>query len=365
MQLQNLINAPASNDWQVLQSVFPPDWKELAKTTKALRQLRKNKSPEDLLRILLIHIGCGYSLRETVARARLAGLMELSDVGLLKRLRKSGPWLHALAQKMLFTENRPVPDTHNKIIRIFDASIIREPGKSGSQWRLHFGLQLPGVGCDFFEITPSKGDGTGESFTRFPINKNDYVIADRGYCSTAGIFYVVKKCKAHVLVRNISNRAYLNPEGGQFDTLRHLRTLKTAGAIGSWPVCLQNEAGKIVTGRLCAVRKTKDAIVQSQKSVCEIARKKQKKLARDTLEHAKYVVVFTTFPENEFNTNEILEWYRVRWQVELVFKRFKSIAEVGHLPKHDPESSKAWLYGKLFFALAIERVMHLASNFSP
>ena len=43
--------------------------------------------------MLLIHLGGGHSLRETVLRARQAGLAELSDVALLKRVRKSGEWL--------------------------------------------------------------------------------------------------------------------------------------------------------------------------------------------------------------------------------------------------------------------------------
>ena len=84
-------------DWKVLLSVFPEDWEQLAHTTGALKGLRKNKSAEKLLRTLLLHIGCGYSLRETVARARVSGLAELSDVALLKRLRKAGPWLQGLA----------------------------------------------------------------------------------------------------------------------------------------------------------------------------------------------------------------------------------------------------------------------------
>ena len=57
-----------------------------------------------------------------------------------------------------------------------------------------------------------------------------------------------------------------------------------------------------------------------------------------------------------FADEEVLEWYRTRWQVELVFKRFKSLAQLGHLPKHDDESAKAWLYGKLLVALLVEKL---------
>ena len=38
---------------------------------------------------------------------------------------------------------------------------------------------------------------------------------------------------------------------------------------------------------------------------------------------------------------EIMELYRARWQIELVFKRLKSLTELGHLKKHDPEAARS------------------------
>ena len=83
-------------DWDVLSTFFPADWRGLAVESGALKGLRKDNSADGLLRVLLMHLGCGHSLRETVARARQAGLADLSDVALMKRLRKSRDWLHAL-----------------------------------------------------------------------------------------------------------------------------------------------------------------------------------------------------------------------------------------------------------------------------
>jgi len=85
----------------------------------------------------------------------------------------------------------------------------------------------------------------------------------------------------------------------------------------------------------------------------------------ETLVIAEYVVLFTTFPSDDFSPTDVLQWYRMRWQVELVFKRFKQIAQLGHLPKHDEESSQAWLYGKLFVALLTEKLISHARALSP
>jgi len=81
------INA-ADEDWNLLTSFFPSNWKELARTTGALK-LRQDKSDECSLRVLLMHLGYGYSMRETVVRAKEVQWANVSDVALLKHLRKS------------------------------------------------------------------------------------------------------------------------------------------------------------------------------------------------------------------------------------------------------------------------------------
>ena len=120
-----------------------------------------------------------------------------------------------------------------------------------------------------------------------------------------------------------------------------------------------------MAGRVCALRKTQEAIRIARKSLRKRASRKGSKLQPQTLEFAKYVIVFTTFPVAEFTAAEILEWYRTRWQVDLVFKRFKSLAQLGHLPKHGDESAKTWPYGKLFAALLVEKLIAHARANSP
>ena len=85
----------------------------------------------------------------------------------------------------------------------------------------------------------------------------------------------------------------------------------------------------------------------------------------NALLYAQYVMVLTTFPEENFSAEQILEYYRYLWQIELVFKRFKQIAQLGHLPKYHDDSAKAWLYGKLFVALLTEKLIQHARAVSP
>ena len=120
-----------------------------------------------------------------------------------------------------------------------------------------------------------------------------------------------------------------------------------------------------IAGRVCALRKSAEAIRLAQQKIRRDAARKGTQVQPATLRFAEYVIVFTTFPEPPFSAADVLEWYRLRWQVELVFKRFKSLAQLGHLPKYDDESAKAWLYGKLFVALLVEKLLHHARTISP
>lgn len=355
----------ADEDWNLLVSFFPDKWKRLAELTGALKGLRQDKSEENYLRVLLMHLGCGFSMRETVVRAKQAELADLSDVALLKRLRKSKDWLHHLCCELF--EERGIKSQAPSVtsLRLIDATVVKEPGPTGSQWRVHYSLCWPTLRCDYFKLTATEGKGTGESLQQYPIKAGDFILVDRGYCHAHGIHFVAAK-KAWVTVR-------LNPQGIVLHTqdeilfplLKKLKPLQRTGQIAVWNVLIPSENHAPVAARLCVIRKTKAAIEIAVKKLKRKASKLQSTLRPETLIYAQYVMVLTTFPEENFPARVILEWYRFRWQIELVFKRFKQIAQLGHLPKHNDESAQAWLYGKLFVALLTEKVIRQANDFSP
>ncbi len=353
-----------TEDWPILLSFFPENWIELASETNAFKGLRKDKVAENYIRTLLIHLACGHSLRETAARAKLAELADLSDVALLGRLKKAKDWLHALCVALFEQQGIQTDGGSDFRVRLFDATIVKEPGKTGSQWRIHYSVQLPSLNCDYFKLTAAKGRGIGESFFQYSIKKGDYIIADRGFSTAAGVHHVASR-KAYVMVRvNTHVLKVLDPNGEKFPLLDKVTTIKQAGVVRSWRVLIPGKNGA-VQGRICAIRKTEQAIIIAREKIIKDAKRKGRSIKPETFEYAKYVIVFTTFPEKSFTDSEVLDWYRCRWQVELIFKRFKSIAQLGHLPKHDEESAIAWLYGKLFVALLTEKLIAHASSISP
>ena len=349
----------AEEDWRVLTSLFPDGWQQQAKETGAIERQRGITAPEALLRLFLLHVARGYSLRETAVRAKQSGVAKISDVGLLKRLRRSEEWLHWLCMRLV-AENEVQMPGHAKprSARVVDGTIVREPGKTGSQWRIIYSIRLPELRCDFFDITATTGARTGESLARVPVAQHDLILADAGYCSVTGI-QSVKRQGGDVVVRiNPQNFPAQDQRGRNFGLLAHLQTLHTADGIGAWKVVLGG-----IAGRICALRKSEEAIRQAHHRIERRASKKQVKTKPETWEYAKYVAVFTTDLATAPET--VLEWYRVRWQIELTFKRLKSLAQLGHLPKRDAQSSRAWLYGELFVALLTQKLVRTGREISP
>lgn len=355
--------ADLDREWDILAQFLPAGWREAARTEGALVRAREIDSPDTLLRLILLHAAAGLSLRQTVARAEVAGLAKVSDVALHKRLRSSEAWLRVLCQGLL-EEVRcklAIPEAvQNFRLRAVDATTVEEPGATGTSWRVHYSIALPSLECDFFEVTDSKG---GETFRRFPAQTGDVVLADRGYCHRPGVADILSR-GAHVIVRlNHQNFPLTEEAGRALNILSRLRRLKDHSP-GEWTANFEFDGVRHL-GRLCAVRKSIAAAEQARERIIREATKKQKEVSPNALEAAGYVFVFTTLPPNKASCEEVLALYRARWQIELAFKRMKSLFGAGHVPKYDPDSARAWIQAKLLAVLMIERLEQEAARFSP
>jgi hypothetical protein len=352
-------------DWSLLLGLLPSQWEQQAVLTGASERLRGFSTTSDLLRTLLLHVGKGYSLRETAVRAKAAGIAQVSDVALMKRLQKAEGWLRGLCVSLLEESGWEMPaETHGWNVRALDGTLVKEPGRSGSLWRIHYSMRIPSLVCDHFELTAVKGAGTGETLGRFAAGPGDLVLADRGFCKPAGVEALSRQGAAVMVRLNTSSLPLLNADGSGFALLQQIRELKETGTEREWPVWVQG-AKERIAGRLCVIRKSEEAAARARRRIQRKAQQGGGKPKPETLEYADYVMIFSTVPASAFGTTEVLEWYRVRWQVELVFKRLKTLAELGALPKHDDQSARAWLYGKLLVALLGQKLERLGRDISP
>ncbi|MDR1020471.1 MAG: IS4 family transposase [Synergistaceae bacterium] len=349
-------------DWKALISFLPEGWKEKARELGALSRNRKFMTAETLLRVLLIHIGCGYSLRVTSALSKESGLADVSDVALLKRVRACGDWFLWMAQGVM-EKWRPPCNMRTFAdkgydCRLVDGTTVEEPGATGTTWKIHFSLSLERLQCTEVHVTSPK---TAEGFSNFSIKKGDVLFGDRGYSTARDIFYVSQN-GGYVIVRMISILPLYSLPGERFEILPELRRLET-GETAEFQVLLKNGSDYLEC-RVCAIKKSHEAAEKAKKKIMRQASKHSFSPRESTLEFAEYVLVLTTLGD-DVTCGEILEMYRMRWQVELAFKRLKSLLGLGHLKKTDQEGAKAWLHGKLFFAILIEVFIRASESFSP
>jgi hypothetical protein len=346
-------------DWAVLCSFLPTGWEQKARDTGALTRARGISGPETLLRVLFIHIANGCSLAETSVRAQQAGLGQLNQSAVYKRLRSAEEWLRWMAEQMRASLGIAPPQVHRRV-RAVDATSISEPGSTGTDWRIHYSINLTNLQCDFFTLTDVRG---GETWRRFPVSSGDILLGDRGYSTPVGVRHVTE-AGGDVLVRlNRQSLPLYDEKGARLDAVQLARKIKPSECM-EWTTVVKNGEHKEIKGRLIAVRRSKRATELARKKLKQKASKQQKIVSAKSLEAAQYFYVWTTLPAT-WSRKKILDLYRSRWQIELAFKRMKSIMGLGHLPKSDPESCRAWLHGKLLTSLLVERMMGAARTISP
>lgn len=359
------VDLQVSKDFEYFKGFLPEGWDEKAKELGALRRCRKVPDAERLLRTLLIHLAEGCSLRETAVRASEGGILDLSAVAIMDRLRASGEWFRWMSSELMEAwggAHQPKTLLGSKWnVRVVDGTRIQEPGPTGSSWLLHYCIDLPSLACH--ELLLCEQHGKGESFSRFSVKPGDLFVGDRAYGVRPGIFHVTN-AGGDVLARfAMSNLPLQTPEGETFSLLAHLRALRGA-SIGEWPVRIEHKKQHLA-GRVCAVRKSPQATEKAQAQVRRQSQKNGTNPKPETLEAAAYTFIFTTVAPQDLRAAEALEMYRGRWQIEIVFKRLKSILGLGHLRKTDQESARSWIQGKIFVAFLLESLILYGESFFP
>jgi len=282
-------------------------------------------------------------------------------VALFKRLKGSGEWLRWICQRLIEEQGAAqrwaMPAEGLRMVAV-DSTNIREPGAKGSSWRLHYAVELPGVFGVFAELTDAHG---GESLERYRFGRGDLVAGDRNYCGEGQIRHALKS-GAHVLLRWHSSTLPLRgaADGEALDVPGWLEREASGGMA---EVDVKTKGGMAL--RLCALPVSEEAAERERASVRTSARKDCRTASQQSLDLAGFIVLVTSLPRKQYGLPTVMAFYRLRWQVELAFKRLKSLLGAGHVPKRDPDSARAWLQAKMLVSLLMEKLLLEAEVFSP
>ena len=326
-----------------------------AKEHSALLRRRGVRDASTLLRLALMYGPGGQSLRTLSALAEMEAVAELSDVALLNRLKGAAEWLEALCRDYLArVAARLAPEVTAQPTRLIDASVIEGPGRTA--WRLHLCFAPHEQRTVAASITPLE---QGERLDRLASQPNEIRIGDRGYPQPDGLRHT-REAGADVLVRITWNSLRLLDETGR--PIEWRRLFARAGQQGTLdiPVLVSKLRGDFtpLALRLVMIRKPPQAAAKARLKARRASRRQQRRrLDPLTLAAADFLILLTSLEAASFPSRTLGALYRLRWQVELAFKRLKSLLHMDALRARHPDLARAWLYAHLLFALLVEETL--------
>ncbi len=338
-------------NWEAVTEKIEVDLELTARETKAIQRVRGIQSAGDLLRLILCYAVSGWGLRMTGAWALLNGIGYLSDVAVMKRIRNSCEWLRKIVSLMMQQRCTALRSTAEVRLRLVDATCISHPGSNGIDWRLHLGFDLSNLCIDQLELTDRHG---GENLVRFAPQGNEIILADSGYAFASGIGPLMAAGAGLVVRINWRNVAVHTPQGKRFHIIPWLKTL-TAPA--ETPVELKTPDGWF-SFRLLAAPIPPEKAEAARRRVRKRYQRKQTSVSEETLFAAGFVILLTNLPADPWPPDRILWLYRIRWQIETLFKRLKGLILLDHLRAKDPKLAQAFLLAKLLLALLVDQMTH-------
>ena len=334
--------------WESLLAMFPHDLTGLAKTTGAATRWRKVTTGEQLLWMCLVYAQAFMSLRVT---AGLSGAFAQLTEGAVKyRVQHAAPFLSAILTHLLNCSVKTIVHARSgAALRLIDSTTLSVPGSVGIDWRIH-ACYLPGIGFDRVDLT----DGTGaESSDRAGYGRTDISMSDQGYCRSKDLHHI-RACGAYSIVRAYLKNIRLTDELGEPIKIAEVLDRAEAGHTSTVVLVPHKDSPPLKARLIVRILPEKKA-EENRKKLRARASRNGLKVTEQGLRLAGFFVVLTTVPEEILSDDEVVELYRFRWQIELLFKRWKSLLNLDKVTAHEPALVRPFCLAKLIEAAVLER----------
>lgn len=366
--MQNVASLPADQfDSLLLRLPAALDLDEVAHQTKAIARKRKLGAGRTVLRLALARGPGGLSLSQTAAWASALGLAEMSDPAVKYRLDRAVGFLEAIIAAQLAAQTSgPAVRWAGRILRNCDGSCFREPGSQSTDWRLHAVYDLGRGGFSHLELTDQHG---AEAIDRGAAIPGEVRVGDRSFARAPSLqrFRTQSANRADFIVR-VGWRAFhlTRRDGTDFDLIAYLD--KLPADVTPHEVMVHASLGPReppLPLRLIIQRKLPEATEAARERLRKEASRKQKLLDPRSLVAAAFMILATSLPCEGYLAGEILAVYRLRWQIELAFKRLKSLLGMHRIPTHTERASRSWLLAHLVMALLCDDLSQDFLDASP
>lgn len=341
------------HNWDQIVQNLSIDLETTARTSRALVRKRAIQSASDLLRLVLMYSLNDWSLRSVGAWACLQEVGYLSDVAVLNRLRNASPWLKVLIGLILAQRCDDLEQQVGVQIQVRDATVVSRPGSQGTDWRIHFDFNLGHLCLTGIEITDQHG---GESLARFQAQEGKIVVGDRGYCCAKELGPLLQAQVGFVIRTNWQSLPLFTASGQRFNIITWLQGLSHPQP-AEQELFVNTPQGRFGL-RLLAMPLSPSAAEEARRKASQRYRKKGKVISPSTWLATGFVLLVTNLTASDWAPKLVFGLYRLRWQIELLIKRLKSLLQLDQLRAQDPELVQTYLLGNLLAALLVDQLIH-------
>lgn len=177
------------------------------------------------------------------------------------------------------------------------------------------------------------------------LKENDLVLRDLGFFKIESLRKIEEK-KAYYISRYfLSTNLYIEEE--KVDLLKFLESKKGFTIIDEK---VKISERKLPT-RLIAIRVSDDVYNQRVRDLKRAYQQRRKTPKHSTLKLQRYVIFITNIPKEMLAAKHIGTLYRLRWEIELCFKRWKSIFKIDRLTGSHGNRTLCFIYAKLMATL--------------
>ena len=241
-----------------------------------------------------------------------------------------------------------------RLIRIIDATTVPKKGpgarKKNELWRIHSAFDLPQERFGHFELTDQQA---GETLDRIPVVAGEIRLGDRAYLQPDRMASVIEAGADVVIRAGWKSACWLDSKGDALDLVAELRKAAARGLIDR-PIWIKRKSGEPLALRLVAIKKPAQAAAEARRKAHRAAQRGGHQLSKRTLDAADWVILITSLKPTEFATADVLALYRLRWRIELGFKRLKSLIGLKGPPGTDKRSARPHVLAHLLMILLLE-----------
>jgi Transposase DDE domain len=335
----------AEQEWQALvEQRLPADLEAQARQLKAFQRARGLPSALALLRGLLYYVLSHSSLRELSAWSRLIGLTStvISGQAWHQRLLASADWLLWLFNALLAAPERRWCGLSQRVLLV-DATHLTCRAKRADTWCVHCAYDLLAGRLAWVRISTQR---VGEGFAHILLHAGDILVGDGAYsrakqllaAAAAGAFPLVRYSPAHLPLYAPGAPAWTREH--RLDVPAWLRSLPP-GLSERRAMVVEQEHGLPVRLIALVLPEAQAEALRRQKQ--RQAHEHGRTLSPEARFLAGFVLLLTTLPAQRWSAEQLLELYRARWQVEVLFKRIKAVLALHTLPAQTPQSAQAMI----------------------